>query len=108
MNYFNMSGRKLETVPRFFYYSAHAETLGPLLRFYHQESEVPLKPVPASMIIFDYYSEAGKFWIEGKYVAGDNVMHFLNIESEYFEHLSTSVLNGYATMMGTADMLKVC
>jgi len=108
MSYFNMSGRTLDKNPKFFFFSAHAETLAPLIRFFHLQSEVPLTPVPSAMLIFNYYSEAGKFWVEGNYVAGDTDTPFLNMKSEYFEQMSLSVVDGYAAMMGSDDMKTVC
>jgi len=108
MSYFNMSGRTLDSNPKFFFFSAHAEQLAPLIRFFHLQSKVPFLPVPSAMLIFNYYSEAGKFWVEGNYVAGDTDTPFLNMKSEYFEQMSLSVVDGYAAMMGSDDMKTVC
>ena len=59
MKYYNMSGRDLDVDPLFFFFSAHAETVAPLLRFFNQMEEVPLDPAPSSMILFEFYEEFG-------------------------------------------------
>ena len=35
MNYYNMSGKTLKVDPKFFLFSAHAETVAPLIHFYN-------------------------------------------------------------------------
>ena len=54
-----MSGRELDVDPVFFFFSGHAETVAPLLRFFSQIEEVLLDPAPSSMILFEYYEEFG-------------------------------------------------
>ena len=45
-------------------------------------------PEPASMIIFDFYSEAGKVWIEGKSVINDSKTTFMTLDTTYFQELT--------------------
>lgn len=55
MHYYDMwSGHKMGKEPKFFLFSAHAETVGPLLRFYNMMDDFPLEPAPSSMLVFDF------------------------------------------------------
>ena len=95
MKYFNMTGRTLETNPKFFLYSAHAESLGPVLRFFEQESLVPLTPEPASMITFDFYKQDGKFYVEAENVDQESTP-FLTLELTKFESMAQAKLQKYS------------
>ena len=69
MKYYNlMPGAKLEKTPKLILYSAHSETLGPILRYFKAEDKVPFTPEPSSMILFDFY-EGADARIVAKYVA---------------------------------------
>jgi len=59
MHYFNMSGREMTVEPKFIFFSAHAETVAPMVRFYDFVDEVPLTPNPAVMVIFDFVESYG-------------------------------------------------
>ena len=54
MHYYNMSGHEMKTEPKFILFSAHAETLAPLLRFYNMMEDFPLEPAASSMLVFDF------------------------------------------------------
>ena len=84
MKYFEMSGRVLEAEPKFFFYSAHAETLAPILRFFQQDDLVPLTPEPASMITYDFYKQDGKFYVQAENV-DQTATPFLTMELTEFE-----------------------
>lgn len=52
MHYFNMTG-EAKTMPKFVFYSAHAETVAPILHAF--DSPTLLTPDPASMVLVHYY-----------------------------------------------------
>ena len=80
-----MSGNKLEVDPRLFLFSAHGETIAPILRFFNQHDLYPLTPDPTAMILFDFYDEAGISWVSAAYVQDSFAYHFLNVRSDYFK-----------------------
>ena len=68
MHYFNMSGRTLKVDPKFFLFSAHAETVAPLLHFYNLQANFPLTPAPSSMMVFDIVDSYGTVFVRGKFI----------------------------------------
>ena len=88
-----MSGNKLEVDPRFFFFSAHAETVAPVLRFFNKRDLDPLTPAPTSMILFDFYDEADISWVSAKYVKDDIAVTFLDVKSDYFKNRVQKKLN---------------
>lgn len=56
MHYYNMSGAEQPTVvPKFVLYSAHAETVAPILHAF--DSPLLLTPEPAAIVMVLYYED---------------------------------------------------
>ena len=55
MHYFNMTGRVQESMPKFVLFSAHAETVAPILHAFNHP--LLLTPDPASMVLVNYYED---------------------------------------------------
>ena len=53
LKYFNRTGEASTVLPKFAFYSAHAETIAPLLRAFNYDYLVT--PDPASMVLVNYY-----------------------------------------------------
>lgn len=56
MHYFNMTGTATSTtaMPKFVFFSAHAETIAPILHAF--EAPLVLNPDPASMVLVNFYA----------------------------------------------------
>ena len=102
MKYYNlMPGAKLEKTPKLILYSAHAETLGPIVRYFGAEDKVPFTPEPASMILFDFY-EGADARIVAKYVDDIQTVDLFDGKSADFQVNLDETLTKYATEVGAA------
>ena len=109
MNYFNMTGRKFAVNPKFILYSAHAETVAPLLRLYRLETTIPFTPLAAFAMMFDFIETDGQINVHLQAAnGGDSYVDLLKMEIGRFEQITGMQLLTYSHNMGSSDMKEVC
>ena len=118
MHYFNMTG-DAQAMPKFVFYSAHAETIAPISRaFGHATIE---KPDPSSMVFVHFYehtcsdnSKKTCYSVEGVYVPHwrltDEVIKVFSLSIDEFEQWVNASLDEYVAMsgVGTRDVAEMC
>lgn len=82
MHYFNMTG-DATAMPKFVLYSAHAETIAPILHAF--ESPLLLNPTPASMVLVNFYADQH----EGE-LSETEAAEQIHVEIEYVPQLRLS------------------
>ena len=118
MHYFNMTGNA-QAMPKFVFYSAHAETIAPISRaFGHATIETP---DPSFMVFVHFYENACAdnskktcYSVEGVYVPHwrltDKVIKVFSLSIDEFEKWVNASLDEYVAMsgVGTRDVVEMC
>ena len=105
MNYFNMTGHKLDVDPKYFLFSAYPETVAPLLRLLGLQTALPLTPAASAQLAFDFFQQDGQFTVHAEIING-LTHHFdiLKLDNKQFKQMVEEQLNKYAHEMGRSDI----
>ena len=110
MKYISMSGSPtLDKDPKFVFYSAHAETVDPVLRYFGAQNIEPYNPYASSMILFQFFKTSeGQIRVLGRFVEGKTSRGIYEDSSENFVSKIGESLKEYSQRVGTDQVPEMC
>ena len=109
MQYYKFTGLQVTDALHYVFYSAHAETVAPLLRYFNVQELAPFTPPPSSFLHFEFYSVVGmEPRIAAYFVQGNDIDIVFDQDSSDFVKETESALQNYAARVGAQTVSEMC